>query len=182
MFSLSWIIATLTLMGSFIFPGTQVYQNIDVALLADVNSAEELTFVILKAETDSIASGTLVPKGKPVNPPIRVGAGKNCIVDLVQTYSVTGTLSGTFEIDYRILVYGPCGVPPGTYKEEWIAYGTFEGKINETPASGKFSYVAHSKVSGEVEGHMVFDQGINGELEIKGNFKDRKLSYKGWVD
>ena len=142
MLNISKIISFLTGIGVLIFLGVQANQNIGATHLPVVNSNDYLTYAPLKTESDSIVSGTLVPKGPPISPPVRVEAGNNCIVDLVQTYSVTGTLSGIFEIDYRILVYGPCGVPPGTYDEEWIAYGIFDGYLAETTASGKFSYTA----------------------------------------
>ena len=34
------------------------------------------------------------------------------MIDLKQAYDMSGTLSGSLEIDYRIPVYGPCEVPP----------------------------------------------------------------------
>jgi len=182
MINLTQIITSLAVMGLLILHGNRVSQNIGpTLLLSDVKFNKELTPLILRVKSDSIASGTFIPKGPPINPPIRVEAGNDCIVDLIQTYFVTGTLTGTFNIDYRILVYGHCGEPPGTFNEEWIAHGAFNGKINESPVSGKFSYIAKSKAGGEVDGHIVFNQGITGELEIKGNFNDRKLSYEGWL-
>ena len=151
-------------------------------MLCKPTTFEEFTSILIKAESDSVVSGKIIPDGKPIDPPIRVKAGDVCIVDLVQNYFVTGSLSGTFSIDYRILVYGPCGEPPGTYSEEWIAYGVFKGKLKETPAFGKFNYIAESKPGGEIVGKMVFNQGMKGNLLIKGNFNDRKLTYNGWLN
>ena len=39
-----------------------------------------------------------------------------------------------------------------------------------------------STSGGEVEGHMVFGQGLRGELRIQGNFGDGYLSYEGHVE
>lgn len=128
------------------------------------------------------ASGSIEPNGPPKIPPTRVEAGESCIVDLTQAYSVTGTLSGSFEINFRIIVHGPCSEPPGTYDEEWIAYGTFIGTVNNTETEGKFTYTAEVRESGNIDGKIIFGQGITGELNIEGNFKDGKLSYKGIIN
>ncbi len=80
------------------------------------------------------ASGTFSPAGPPVEQPVRVDAGKSCIVDIKQSYTISGTLSGALEIDYRILINGPRGSPPGTTAEEWIAHGTIPSKIDEPAA------------------------------------------------
>jgi uncharacterized protein (TIGR02246 family) len=123
--------------------------------------------------------GTFEPVGPPLKTPIRNEIGEGCIVEIKQPYNITGTLNGKLEIDFRILVYGPCGEPPGTYNEEWIAFGSFTGTIDGTLKTGKFTYTANVKVGGDVEGKIIFGQGLEGELLVKGNFKDGKLSYYG---
>ncbi len=125
------------------------------------------------------AVGKFSPSGPPQKKPDRIEAGKNCIVDLIQAYSISGTLSGKIEFNYRILVKGPCGSPPGTFDEEWIAYRNFSGNINGTTASGKITYTATVKAGGEVNGIIVLGQGLEGELNVYGNFNEGKLSYKG---
>lgn len=128
------------------------------------------------------ATGTFAPSGPPLEPPTRSKAGESCVVDLTQPYSVTGSLSGSLEVDYRILVAGGCGAPIGTFDERWIAHGTFTGTLDGTPASARFSYTARVVVGGTVEGRMVFGQGLRGELRIHGNFADGYLSYEGHVE
>ena len=150
--------------------------------LSNPKSPEILNFAASRAMFSRSVSGTFAPNGPPIKSPFKVAAGKACIVDLVQAYQVMGTLSGTFEIDYRILVFGECGVPPGTYNEEWIAHGTFNGSIDKIPISGSLSYTAEVKAGGELVGRIIFGQGIVGELIVKGNFKNGKLSYSGWID
>ena len=43
------------------------------------------------------------------------------------------------------------------------------------------SYTAEVKAGGEVNGRIVLGQGLEGELQVNGNFKDGKLSYKGQI-
>ncbi len=128
------------------------------------------------------ANGTFMPSGSPIEGPEKKDIGTGCIVEMKQPYKINGTLFGMLEIDYRILVNGPCGKPPGTYDEEWIAYGSFIGIIDGISRTGKFSYTANVKAGGDVEGTIVFRQGIDGELNVKGNFNDGKLSYNGWLN
>jgi hypothetical protein len=129
------------------------------------------------------ASGTFAPSGPPHAPPVRVSAGGSCVVELTQAYVITGTLAGSLEIDYRILVYGPCEVPPvlGKYDETWIARGTFSGALDGSAASGTLTYTAQVRAGGDVDGRMVFGDGMDGELVVAGNFGDGELSYSGWV-
>lgn len=130
------------------------------------------------------ASGAFAPAGPPLGQPVRVDAGGSCVVDLRQAYDISGTLSGSLEIDYRILVYGPCEVPPviGKYNEEWIAHGTFTGTVDGSAASGSLTYTAQVRAGGDVEGRILLVGGLNGELTVSGNFGDGKLSYHGRVD
>jgi hypothetical protein len=127
------------------------------------------------------ASGTLAPSGAPVNPPVRVDAAGSCIVDLSQRYTFAGSLNGTSNIDYRILIHGPCGSPIGTYDEDWIAYGTFTGTIDGKNRHIAFSYTAEVTAGGNVDGKIVLGGPAKGELRISGNFGDGVLSYRGWV-
>jgi len=125
------------------------------------------------------ATGTFQPDGPPQQQPVRVDAGEGCVVDVDQAYVVDGTLAGSLEVDFRILVFGACGLPPGTFSEEWIARGTFNGSIQGKPATAKFTYTATVESGGEVRGQIVFGQGLDGELRIRGRFSDGKLTYEG---
>lgn len=145
-----------------------------------------VTFLVLSefvfaAETTArtLAEGTLQPEGPPDQRPVRVDAGKSCVVDVKQTYVVNGTLAGSFDIDYRILVAGPCGSPVGTFDERWIARGNFTGTVNGAAASASFTYTATVKAGGEVSGQIVLGQGLNGDLRVQGNFAEGMLSYRG---
>ena len=131
--------------------------------------------------SDFEAKGFFAPSGPPTETPVRMEVGKSCLVELKQSYKISGTFSGSLEIDYRILVDGPCNKPAGTYDEEWIAFGTFNGTINEKSVTGKFSYTANVKAGGDINGKIIFGQGVEGELNVRGNFKGGKLSYDGWT-
>lgn len=147
----------------------------------DLRPGLEFEDMTLQAAPGNEAAGKLTPAGPPLHP-VRLDAGKSCIVEIRRAYTISGTLSGSVEIDYRILIAGPCDLPPGTYDEEWIAHGNFSGNVNGTPASGNLSCVANVKAGGEVNGRIVLGQGLKGELRVYGNFKDGKLSYEGWVE
>lgn len=125
------------------------------------------------------ANGTFEPDGPPQQSPVRIDAGEGCVVDVKQAYVVNGTLSGSFNVDFRILLDGPCGYPLGTFAEEWIARGTFEGLVNGNSASAIFTYTATVKPGGEVSGQIVLGQGLKGSLQVHGNFSDGQLVYEG---
>lgn len=130
------------------------------------------------------ASGTFAPAGPPLAPPVRVDAGGHCIIDLQQAYSISGTLSGALEVDFRILTYGPCpaGPPvPGTFDEVWIARGTFAGTFDGATTTATLSYTASIRSGGDVKGTITFAGGLSGTLRVRGNFADGALSYNGRV-
>ncbi len=153
-----------------------------LSLLSASQSMAQDTSEQTRAETE--ASGTFAPAGPPLEQPVRVDAGGSCVVDLRQAYEISGTFSGSLEIDYRILVYGPCDMPTviGKYDEEWIAHGTFTGRIDGSAASGSLTYTVQVRAGGDVEGRILLGGGLDGELAVSGNFGDGKLSYHGRVN
>jgi hypothetical protein len=76
-------------------------------LLMNINPAQDSisTSVI---QNGIEASGTFSPSSPPKKKPERIEAGKSCIIDLIESYTISGTLSGKMEFNYRILVKGPC--------------------------------------------------------------------------
>jgi hypothetical protein len=148
------------------------------------SSLEQPTGVQLDEIVGPTESGTFAPVGPPLGPPTRVDAGGHCIIDLHQGYQVAGGLTGSFEIDYRIITYGPCPVGPpvpGAYAEDWIAHGTFAGTVHGAPASASLSYTGHAKAGGEVQGRIVLSDGLEGQLRVLGDFDDGELAYRGPV-
>lgn len=146
--------------------------------------AQDNTGQSLMAINGSKISGIFKPKGPPLTPPDRENAGGCCIVDISQAYVISGTLSGSLEINYRIIIFGPCEVPPkpGKYDEEWIAYGSFSGTISGKSTSCTLVYTAQVKAGGNVKGHMKLDDGLTGELTVSGNLNDGELSYEGRIE
>ena len=134
------------------------------------------------AQSGAMVEGTLSPVGPPIGAPVRVEAGPACIVDLRQRYALDGGLSGAMEVNFRILVRGPCGSPAGTFDEEWIAHGTFHGTLKGDSASGTFVYTADVRDGGRVRGRLAFGGGLGGELTIRGRFSDGSLAYSGEVE
>lgn len=126
-------------------------------------------------------TGFIAPDGPPRQPPVRVDAGGACVVDLVQDYTLEGAVTGELTLDYRILVAGPCGSPPGTFDEEWIAHGSFSGTASGQEATATVLYTARAGVGGRVTGTISFGGGMEGELEVTGEFSDRRLTYSGRV-
>jgi hypothetical protein len=125
------------------------------------------------------AKGKFQLDGPPKQQPVRIDAGQGCVVDVKQAYIVNGTLSGSFEIDFRILVFGPCGFPLGTFAEEWIARGTFVGSVDGQATTARFTYTATVRRGGDVSGQIVLGQGLDGALRIRGSFSDGQLTYEG---
>ena len=154
-----------------------------------VRSAIWLSVVVLALTTATVSSadatsqiraiGTFRPDGPPQQEPTRVDAGKGCVVDVQQAYVVEGTLEGSFNIDFRILVRGPCGSPIGTFAEEWIARGEFVGSLQGESTTASFTYTATVKPGGEVCGLIEFGQGLAGQLRVRGSFSDGELIYDG---
>lgn len=128
------------------------------------------------------ASGAIAPAGPPERSPVRVDAGGACVVDLVQVYTIDGTLTGALSIDYRILVAGPCGSPAGTFDEEWIAHGTFSGTALGKEATAALLYTARVSAGGSVSGAITLRGGVEGRLEISGELADQRLSYRGVLE
>lgn len=86
------------------------------------------------------------------------------------------------EIDYRIFVAGPCGSPPGTFEETWIARGTFEGTVSGRSAAATLWYRADVAESGVVDGTMRLAGEVGGSLSVRGRFADGGLTYEGTLE
>lgn len=166
-----------------------MYQRYKIPHTRYVRSASQLSVIALMLTCVAVfgadstsqirATGIFQPDGPPQQHPVRVDAGRGCVVDVQQTYIVKGTLSGSFDVDFRILVLGPCGRPLGTFAEEWIARGEFVGSLDGRSATARFTYTATVEPGGEVSGLIVLGQGLDGELRIRGSFSDGELIYEG---
>jgi len=83
-------------------------------------------------------------------------------------------------INFRIYVAGPCGSPPGTYKEHWIAHGDYAVEVpGHERATGTLVYLADIAAGGDVEGTMTFAEDLRGSVSVRGNFEQREMNYRG---
>jgi len=119
-------------------------------------------------------SGHFAPSAPP-QAPDRKAFGEHCIVELKQKYALSGDLTGTMEIDFRIYVAGPCGSPPGTFEEHWIAYGMYS--VSER--AGSLVYLADVEAGGAVSGRLILAGELKGTLRVHGSFEDGRMSYSG---
>lgn len=71
---------------------------------------------------------------------------------------------------------------PGTLDEVWIARGTFTGTFHDDVVVATFSYVADVKAGGDVKGTIALGDELTGALEVRGNFADGLLSYRGHAE
>ena len=136
--------------------------------------------VATEPENMSVA-GSFSPAGPPEEPS-RHQIGDACIVDLHQPYVLHGSLEGEMRIDFRIYVAGPCGSPPGTYDEHWIAYGSYSVRAQQREGlSGTLLYLADVSAGGDVDGRLTLAEDLQGSLVVRGNFEKRQMSYHGDV-
>jgi hypothetical protein len=137
--------------------------------------------VVVGAERPTPVAGTFEPVGTPRDRSAADVAG-TCVVDLVRDYVLSGSLEGSMEIDFRIFVAGPCGAPPGTYDEYWIAHGSYSaGTRGAAPRSGALVYLANVLAGGDVAGTLVLADGLHGALDVTGNFAAGALHYRGEI-
>lgn len=104
----------------------------------------------------------------------------SCIVELRQTYDISGSLTGVLNIDFRIAVMGPCGALPGTYEEYWIAHGRYDLKIQGSSLKGHLSYIADVKAGGDVQGKIDLAGGGAGTIKVEGDFQEG-MKYHGTI-
>jgi len=127
------------------------------------------------------AQGTFKPSGPPDHP-ARHEIADICIVDLDQSYEIDGTFTGTMTVDFRIFVDGPCGSPPGTFNEHWIAHGQFDlASPGAASAKGSLAYLADVAAGDRVTGTITLAGELQGTLRIKGSFQEGAMNYMGSI-
>ena len=130
------------------------------------------------AETSVESSGRFIPNSPPTNV-VRTEVGNNCIVDLDQSYDLSGTLVGSMKINFRIVIHGPCGSPPGTFYEEWIAHGEYSAMTSNLTLQGPLVYLATVEADGKVSGEIRLSGAAHGTLIVSGSFQDGFMEYSG---
>lgn len=118
-------------------------------------------------------SGSFLPNSPPVEP-IRTAFLDNCIIELDQSYDI----SGSMKVNFRIAVRGPCGSPPGTFDESWIATGEYTARLEGIEVEGDLMYVAEVQAGGDVSGEIILTGEVSGTLAVKGNF-EAGMNYEG---
>ena len=68
--------------------------------MMNINLAQDSTSA-LETGNEIEATGEFFPSGPPQKKPERIEAGKYCIVDLIEPYTISGTLSGAIKFNYR---------------------------------------------------------------------------------
>ena len=131
-----------------------------------------------RAHSAQNPTGTFRPSAPPEQP-TRKKVGAECVVDLKQAYDVAGSLVGKMLIDFRIFVAGDCTMPPGTFSEHWIAYGTYDVRTGDTQYIGDLTYLATVESGGLVDGTLTLAGQLSMKLNVKGNFKNGFMSYSG---
>ncbi len=155
--------------------------SIPVAVAVALTLAVSSTAAGPEAQRVLEVQGSYEPSGPPH--PERRPVGDLCVVDLEQSYRVDGSLSGTMTVDYRIFVAGPCGSPPGTFDEHWIAIGRYDLECpgGTGPATGDLVDVAEVSAGGHVAGKITLAGDLRGSLRIDGNFREGSIHYAGSI-
>ena len=67
-----------------------------------------------------------------------------CLLPLQGTHVYSGDLEGTMNLDYRILLHGPCDPEAeiGDLDESWIVTGRFDGAVNGRTGAFDIFYIA----------------------------------------
>lgn len=123
-------------------------------------------------------AGELRPQDRPQRVS-RSQIGDHCIIDLEQEYRLEGSLVGGMTLDFRIYVDGPCGEPPGTFDEHWIARGEYAVRLEESDLEGALIYLADVEAGGRVEGTLILAEDVEGALQVEGRFADGFMRYEG---
>ena len=97
--------------------------------------------------------------------------GSNCLLEVEGQLVFTGTIEGTATGRTSALVFASCAdvatSPPGTYPDVFKSELTFEGTVDGEPAEANVLYMGRVQVGGEIDGRLVFSNGVEGVLEAE---------------
>jgi hypothetical protein len=96
--------------------------------------------------------------------------GRNCLLTVGGRLIFSGTIVGTATGTTTALVFAPCSEvmanPPGTFRDVFKSELRFEGTVDGEPAEADLLYMGRVEApSGEIEGRLVFSNGVAGRLE-----------------
>jgi len=71
---------------------------------------------------------------------VRPASDATCLINLTATFSLTGTLQGSFTAPFAIVHHGACDQPAA---ETFVAHGTFSGDVvlGDVTRTGAFDFV-----------------------------------------
>jgi len=96
--------------------------------------------------------------------------GANCLLTVDGQLVFTGTIEGTGTGTTSALVFAPCSevatTPPGTFPDVFKSELVFEGTVDGEEAQANLLYMGRVQPGGQIEGRLVFSNGIAGRLEV----------------
>jgi hypothetical protein len=97
--------------------------------------------------------------------------GSNCLLQVEGRLVFTGTIEGAATGQTSALVFAPCAdvaaSPPGTYPDVFKSELAFEGTVDGEPARANVLYMGRVQPGGQIEGRLVFSNGVQGRLEVE---------------
>ena len=97
--------------------------------------------------------------------------GSNCLLDVDGQFVFHGTIQGVANGHTSALVFATCAdvasKPPGTHADVFTSKATFEGTVGGQPASAKVLYQGRVQPGGHISGHLIFSDGVSGELSAE---------------
>ena len=96
--------------------------------------------------------------------------GRNCLLQVKGQLVFSGTIEGTATGTTSALVFAPCSQvatsPPGTFRDVFKSELRFEGTVDGEPARANVLYMGRVQPGGQIEGRLVFSNGVAGRLEV----------------
>ena len=96
--------------------------------------------------------------------------GANCLLQVNGQLVFTGTIEGTATGQTTALVFAPCADvaanPPGTFPDVFKSELAFEGTVDGDPAQANVLYMGRVQPGGQIEGRLVFSNGVSGVLDV----------------
>ena len=95
--------------------------------------------------------------------------GRNCLLEVGGQLVFTGTIQGTATGRTSALVFASCAEvatsPPGTDRDVFKSELTFKGTVDGQPAEANLLYMGGVQPGGQIDGRLVFSNGVEGVLE-----------------
>jgi hypothetical protein len=94
--------------------------------------------------------------------------GNNCRLEVRGQLVFSGAIQGVATGQTSALVFAPCELvattPPGTFRDVFKSELVFEGTVNGEPAHANLLYMGQVEPGGQIDGRLIFSNGISGEL------------------